>query len=242
MAQASLVKWLFFSGAQDDTGNPVSSGSAYFYVPHSTSSQITVYADDAATTPLTQPVALDAGGRAQVFIKTSCEVKVLDATGAQTHLVVNGESIYDGLVLCTYGGSPTTLDAALAAVEAALVANAPSPPVDSNNVVTISTASPTFTFDATKQLNVFRATYAGDVGTLTIAWSGSAVQYARYRLVIQTGNSTTADATTISTFLFTTSPPTTMAVHTYYVADFQASDTFHLVQVTPWLSVNHLAW
>lgn len=242
MAQASLIKWLFFSGAQDETGNPVANGSAYFYVPHNTSSQITVYADDAAATPLSQPVTLDSGGRATVFITESCEIKILDAAGASKRLVNNAENIAPHLVYCVYASSPTFLDTALATIEAQLSALAASAPVDASNVVTVSTASPSFAFDSTKQLNVFRATYGGDIGTLTITWAGTATPYARYRVVIQTDTTTSATGTAFPASFFTVSPPTTLAAHTFYAAEFQASDEFHMAQVTPWTVVNNLAW
>ena len=241
MAQASLIKWLYFSGAHDSTGAPVSSGSAYFYVPHSTSSQIIVYSDDAASVPISQPVALDAAGRAQVFITENCEIKVLDAAGASVRLVVSAESVMAHLVYCTYASSQTTLDVALATIENALTGVAPAVVVDTLNLETISTASPSFTFDATKPLNVFKATYGGAMGTLTVN-GASVAAYSRYRIVIQTGNSSTAAATTLPATWKTVSPPTTLAAATCYSADFEVATSGAVVQITPWTVVAGLWW
>lgn len=74
---ASLIGWLADAGARDSSGNPVSSGYAWFFQPGSTSShQETVYSDEDGLIALTQPVRLDAGGRATVFTKTVVQVVI----------------------------------------------------------------------------------------------------------------------------------------------------------------------
>ena len=61
---ASLVQWLYYSGARDVDGTPIASGSVRFFTPGtSKASSATAYSDAAGTTPLAQPVALDAAGR-----------------------------------------------------------------------------------------------------------------------------------------------------------------------------------
>ncbi|HEY5956084.1 MAG TPA: glycosyl hydrolase family 28-related protein, partial [Polyangiaceae bacterium] len=117
MATASLVRSLFFSGATGADGLPIASGSASFYVPGSTSEAVTVYADAAATTPLTQPVALDAAGRAEVYCAVQAEIIIKDAFGVVKRTTTNGNSVQADQVDVQWGGSASTLDAALSGLE-----------------------------------------------------------------------------------------------------------------------------
>jgi len=78
---ASLVQWLKFCGAVDGNGDHVASGTAYFHVPGSVTQQIQVYADAYALSPISQPVALDAAGRAEVYVDGPCEVAIYDSNG-----------------------------------------------------------------------------------------------------------------------------------------------------------------
>jgi len=121
---ASLVKWLKFSGAMNATGAPISSGTAKFTVPGSTSQAITVYADPAATQPLTQPVALDASGKATVYVPSSCEIIIYDALGAQQLLSTNAESVEAAQVNVTFNTVPNTLDTVLTQLETSIGQNA----------------------------------------------------------------------------------------------------------------------
>jgi hypothetical protein len=242
MAQnPSLIPWLHFSGARDETGAPVSSGFAYFYAVHSTSVLVTVYSDDAAT-PLAQPVPLDAAGRAEVYIRDNCEVIIKDAAGATKRLSNNATFSAAPLVVAQWGGQNVALDTILATIEVALAAVAPVVPSDAVALTTISTASPSFTFDKTKPLNIFKATYGGAMGTLTIGGVYGLTQYAKYRVIIQTGNSSTATATIIDGSIKTSTPPTTLAAATCYSAEFEAASAAALVQVTPWVTVAGLWW
>lgn len=127
---AALCQWLCYSGARDEDGEPVASGSVYFLRPGTTSSTVTVYSDAAGEHAITQPVALDAGGRAKVFLNAVARVKVLDASGAevvtvtssdasntiraeQVELEVAGISGINPDTGATEDGAPTTLDVAL---------------------------------------------------------------------------------------------------------------------------------
>jgi len=80
---ASLIQWLKFSGARGSDGLPVASGTAFFYVPGSVTQQVSAFSDDAGEVPVSQPVALDAAGRAEVYVEAPCEVAVFDAAGVR---------------------------------------------------------------------------------------------------------------------------------------------------------------
>jgi hypothetical protein len=90
---ASLVQWLAFSGASKSDGTPVSSGTAWFFIPGSTSSQVTVYADADETEPVAQPIVLDAGGRAQVYVADAAAVLIQDSTGANITVTFDATSV-----------------------------------------------------------------------------------------------------------------------------------------------------
>lgn len=83
---ASLVSWLAYSGARNVDGTAVASGSAYFYQPDTTNTQVTVYSDEDGLAAITQPVDLDASGRAVVYTRDPCRVDVQDATGVSVQL------------------------------------------------------------------------------------------------------------------------------------------------------------
>lgn len=86
----SLFDWLAYSGARTSAGDPVASGLAYFYEPHSDTKK-RVWADDEYSDPLPNPVTLDAAGRATVYgqgdyrlrIETSAGVYVMDVASLQ---------------------------------------------------------------------------------------------------------------------------------------------------------------
>jgi hypothetical protein len=111
MASASLVKWLAFSGARDVTGAPVASGLAYFYVVGSTSTAVQAYSDYQATTPLAQPVTLDAAGRAKVYLKVRSEIVIKTSAGGAVQLSEDGTGVDAGQVVVASwggGGSPAS--------------------------------------------------------------------------------------------------------------------------------------
>lgn len=91
---AALIGWLADAGARDVSGNPIASGYAWFFQPGSTSSQQeTVFSDADGLNPLTQPVRLDAGGRAEVFSNTVCQVVLQTSTGASVRTHDRGNSV-----------------------------------------------------------------------------------------------------------------------------------------------------
>ena len=245
---ASLVKWLYFSGAMDDASLPVSSGKAYFWVPNSTSAPATIYADAAESQPLTHPITLDAAGRAEVYVVADCEIVIKDAFGAQKRLSVSAEGVESGQIYGTFQGTPDTLDSILLNVGTQLTNLTSTPAADTRVTTTVPTASPVFTFNPNFRVNVFKATYAGAMGTLTINWpvSPTLVKATWYRIFIQTGSGT---GTTVSFDAhFTHSwgqagSPTTLAANTYYTATFIVDEAqANLFQVTSWWPYGGTPW
>jgi pectate lyase-like protein len=90
---ASLIDWLKYSGARTSTGAVVASGSAWFFQPDTTSTQVTVYSDEDGLTPVTQPVTLDAAGKATVYTKTPVRVEIQDSTGARVDVTDRSNTI-----------------------------------------------------------------------------------------------------------------------------------------------------
>lgn len=90
---AALVQWLAFSGARNVDGTPIASGRAYFYVPGTASTQVVVYSDKDGLAAVTQPVTLDASGRAEVYSKTPVKVSVQDATTAVVKMSDRGNTV-----------------------------------------------------------------------------------------------------------------------------------------------------
>lgn len=240
---ASLVKWLMFSGARDAAGAPVASGTISFYIPGSTSTETVVYANPDASTPLTQPIALDASGRATVYVTAPAEVVVKDAAGVQVALATRGESTDAGTVDCTWASAPHSLTYALADIETKLNAAAAVVPAESIHEVTVSTQNPSFEFDPSKTLNYFHGTYAALSATFTITWPApgpTLVRGTKYRLVLQ-GNAVGGGATSVTLVVFpsqiaTSTPPTSMLTNMTYSAEFLATQFNTLVQVSPWVA------
>lgn len=110
------------AGIRDTTGAVVASGKVRFYQPGTLVAQ-TVYQDDAAATPFTQPVTLNAGGQATVYALEAVRVLAKDTTETTTY--------YDGIanlqrhdsVYVTSpgfnGGVETTLETILATATSA---------------------------------------------------------------------------------------------------------------------------
>ena len=247
---ASLVKWLHYSGAIDSDGEPVATGSAYFYERGSTSVGIDIFADPEETTPLTQPVTLNAAGQAEVYVATDCEVIVKDAEGGQVTLSTSAESISAGQVTTTWSSSEETLDLTISRIETFMAIEASDVPSESYVVLTVPTASPSFEFDPTKKLNVYKATYSSAMGTLYVTWPSPAptlVSNTTYRIKIQigTGTGTTVDFPPYFTHSWGQSgSPTTLDSNTYYVADFivGATPSLGLYQITPWWTYGGAPW
>lgn len=116
MAQQARLIEMLAAGILDSTGTAVASGYARFYQP-GTTTPITVYSDETATASLSQPVQLDAGGRAEVYTLVPCRLiakKSDDATtvfdGNPNYVTAQQVSIKNSAV---NGGAETTLDAML---------------------------------------------------------------------------------------------------------------------------------
>lgn len=78
---AQLIDWLAGSGARNADGTAVSSGLAWFYERGGGTTSATVYTDVDGTVIATQPVVLDAAGRAVVYTIEPVRALVQDATG-----------------------------------------------------------------------------------------------------------------------------------------------------------------
>ncbi len=79
---AQLLSWLAVSGACGPTGDPVSSGFAWFYEPGGGTTAAVVYTDVDATAVATQPVALDEAGRATVYTINPVRIVIQDTSYA----------------------------------------------------------------------------------------------------------------------------------------------------------------
>lgn len=79
---AQLLTWLAGAGARTSAGDPVTSGFAWFYETGGGTTQAIIYTDVDGTVVATQPVALDAGGRATVYTILPVRAVIQDATGA----------------------------------------------------------------------------------------------------------------------------------------------------------------
>lgn len=90
---ASLIDWLYYSGARTSTGAAVASGYAYFYQPGTTATQVPVYSDADGLTAITQPVRLDAGGRAEVYADAAYRIEIQDSTGASVRGSDRGNTV-----------------------------------------------------------------------------------------------------------------------------------------------------
>ena len=245
---ASLVKWLHFSGARDETGAPVSSGNAYFWMPNSTSAPAAIYSDAGETNPITHPIALDAAGRAEVYVVTDCEIVIKDVNGVQKRLSTSAEAIKAAQVYATYGGTPDTLDAILLNIGSSIDDLNASVVTDTRVTTTISTASPVFTFNAGFKVNVFKCTYAGAMGTITVNWPNSPTltKATKYRVFVQLGGGTGTTVSWDSHFIHSwgqVGSPTTLASNTYYTAEFMVDEVqTNLYQITPWWVYGGVPW
>jgi hypothetical protein len=68
--------------AEDEQGRPVPNGQVFTYEPGTTTPKIT-YSDEAGTVPNTNPVILDASGKAQIYGNGEYTIDVLDLFGSQ---------------------------------------------------------------------------------------------------------------------------------------------------------------
>jgi len=80
MAVGVVAPWGKFTGLDND-GNPAASGYLYTYVAGTTSA-ITTYSNVGLTTPNTNPVLLDASGRATIYLSSASAYKFVLTTSA----------------------------------------------------------------------------------------------------------------------------------------------------------------
>lgn len=78
MSQASQVESLI-SGLTDSSGEPLNAGKVYFYVAGTTTDK-TVWTDQAKSTPASQPVVLDSQGKALIFADGAYKMVVKDSS------------------------------------------------------------------------------------------------------------------------------------------------------------------
>jgi hypothetical protein len=79
---ASLVNWLKFAGARNSDGSAIATGTAYFYAVGSTSELLTLYSNANETATISNPVTLDASGKATVYAKVAGQVLIKNYAGA----------------------------------------------------------------------------------------------------------------------------------------------------------------
>jgi hypothetical protein len=113
MATTCKVIDFLVSGVRDSTGTAVASGKVRFYQPGTLVAE-TVYSDYLGTTGITQPLTLDAGGRApEVYCLNPVRIRVWDATDTTLLVdieadVVRAQQVY-ATVTGLNGGAETTL-------------------------------------------------------------------------------------------------------------------------------------
>jgi len=92
---AQLIEALAITGSRKNDGTPNASGKLWAYIPGTTSPR-TLYADSDAATPLTQPVTLNAAGKATAYLTSSADLRIETSTGATLDSFNYGSR--DGLV------------------------------------------------------------------------------------------------------------------------------------------------
>lgn len=123
---AQLIEALAITGSRKSDGSANASGKLWAYVP-GTTTPITLYADYDATTPLTQPVTLNAAGKKVAYVVGRADIVIEDSTGATLDNFTYGnrdalvEVVNDGFTGTLASGSQgaggiTDLDAVLTAI------------------------------------------------------------------------------------------------------------------------------
>lgn len=111
---AQLLTWLALAGAHDSAGNPVSSGTAWFYQPGGGTTTATVYSDVNATVVASNPATLDAAGRATVYVISPVRIVIQNASGASVSDADQADvNRAETLQLANTGWSDTYLDGVL---------------------------------------------------------------------------------------------------------------------------------
>jgi hypothetical protein len=243
MATYTIVDWLYFSGARGVDGNPVSSGSVSFYNPGSTSVAVPVFADSTGT-PLAQPVALDAAGRATVYVNSPCEIIVKDAFGATVRTASNSIAVIGDQVAVSWDSTTKTLSQALEEIATFMAAQ----PVDAANeglptLETISTQNPVFTMNVDITINLFYASYpaASDTATVNLPSPVTLTVGRKYRIIVQAnqvgGGGTSITSLVMGTGIQAQATPTPILTLSKVSGEFIALTASTLTQVTPWVVV-----
>lgn len=111
---AQLLDWLAYAGARTSAGAPASSGAIWFYQAGGGTTLATVYSDVGGTVVSSNPVTLDAGGRAVVYVTSPVRAVIQDATGADVMDADQADvNRAETLQLANAGWSDTYLDASL---------------------------------------------------------------------------------------------------------------------------------
>lgn len=242
---ATLIPWLKFSGARNSDGTPVASGKAYFYEP-GTTTPIAAYASADEHGQLTQPVALDAAGRAEVYVAEQAKIVITTADDAAVSSVDNATGIeaehvngsFDGAILLN-----EILDAIAALFDS-----------DSYSILTDATATPSFEFDPDAKINVFSMSYAGSVTSVTITWPSPAPTIPvgrRYTLIFQFKTGCTPGGAVTVTWGANLTEEATTKLQTVWQAGITAPELWsadfiktpnEIVQCTPWCRVDSESW
>jgi hypothetical protein len=202
-------------------------------------------------------VTLDAAGRATVYCAERADIVITTSTGAAVGSGDDIQTVDAEQVRATWGGSPSTLDAILTAIATALT-------TPTYTISASASVAPSFEFDPDVDVNVFSLTYAGVATGATVSMPSPAPTIAagkRYTVVFQFSGSTTTPATPGYFNVVWTGgafdegrPELYEAIHTYYAlaatpdapllmsADFVATTSGVLTQVTPWHSVGAAPW
>jgi hypothetical protein len=109
-----------------------------------------------------------------------------------------------------------------------------------------SATTPAFYIDVTKTVNVFKATYGGNVTTVNVGFNGvpTLTPFTKYMIVVQMDSSTSASSgLTVDSVVKGIGLPASLSTGTYYTAMFMvADDGVSLCQVTAWLSRSGNFW
>lgn len=127
---ASIFESLAVTGHRKSNGNPNATGRAWFYQPGS-STPATVYSGADELSVLSQPVTLNAGGKAAVYFSGQVDVRFEDSTGAFLETMRLGERAerievknagFTGILPSGSlgGGGKTNLNAVLSSIYASL--------------------------------------------------------------------------------------------------------------------------
>lgn len=88
MANTAKQVDALLAGVTDSNGDPLASGKVYFYDP-GTTDDMTVYQDSTKSVAHSQPVVLDASGRASVFVDGATKMVIQTSADVTVHTIDN---------------------------------------------------------------------------------------------------------------------------------------------------------